>query len=74
VQVPVGRVAEAFRAFAVAEFVGINVTIPHKFEALEAVDEVDPLARTLGAVNTVHIHDGKLPPVTTRMALVFCGR
>lgn len=60
VQVPVGRVAEAFRAFATAGFVGINVTIPHKFEALDAVDEVDPLARTLGAVNTVHIHDGKL--------------
>jgi shikimate dehydrogenase len=60
VQVPVGRVAEAFRAFATAGFEGINVTIPHKFEALEAVDELDPLARTLGAVNTVHIHEGRL--------------
>lgn len=60
VQVPVGRVTEAFRAFAAAGFVGINITIPHKFEALEAVDEVDPLAHTLGAVNTVHIHEGRL--------------
>ena len=60
VQVPVGRVAEAFRAFATAGFEGINVTIPHKFEALDAVDELDPLARTLGAVNTVHIHEGRL--------------
>lgn len=60
VQVPVGSVAEAFRAFAKAGFWGINVTIPHKFEALDAVDEVDPLARTLGAVNTVHIKDGRL--------------
>lgn len=60
VQVPAGRVAEALRTFAAAGFIGINVTIPHKFEALAAVDEVDPLALTLGAVNTVRIFDGKL--------------
>lgn len=60
VQVPVGQVAEAFRKFANAGFWGVNITIPHKFEALDAVDVVDPLARTLGAVNTVHIKDGKL--------------
>jgi shikimate dehydrogenase len=60
VHVPAGRVSEAFRAFVTAGFEGINVTIPHKFEALDAVDELDPLARTLGAVNTVHIREGKL--------------
>ena len=60
VQVPVGRVAEAFRAFAAAGFLGINITIPHKFEALDAVDVLDPLAQQLGAVNTVHIREGKL--------------
>lgn len=60
VQVPIGNVAEAFRAFAARGFLGINVTIPHKFEALDAVDVVEPLARKLGAVNTVAIRDGKL--------------
>lgn len=60
VQVPVGRVSEAFRKFSRAGFWGVNITIPHKFEALDAVDVVDPLARTLGAVNTVHIKDGRL--------------
>ncbi len=60
VQVPVGSVAEAFRRFREAGFLGINVTIPHKFEALEAVDELDPLAERLGAVNTVAIRDGRL--------------
>ena len=55
VQVPVGRVAEAFRLFTAAGFWGVNVTIPHKFEALDAVEFVDPLAKTLGAVNTVAI-------------------
>ncbi|WP_395730639.1 shikimate dehydrogenase [Prosthecobacter sp.] len=60
VQVPVGRVAEAFRQFAACGFLGVNITIPHKFEALDAVDELDPLARQLGAVNTLAIRDGKL--------------
>ena len=58
VQVPVGQVAEALRLFAKAGFWGVNVTIPHKLEALDAVDVVDPLARTLGAVNTVAIREG----------------
>ncbi len=60
VQVPVGRVAEAFRQFAKCGFLGVNITIPHKFEALDAVDVLDPLARQLGAVNTLAIRDGKL--------------
>lgn len=34
-------------------FVGANVTIPHKFTALESVDEIDPSALRLGAVNTI---------------------
>ena len=60
VQVPAGHVAEAFRGFARNGFQGINITIPHKFEALDAVDVIDPLAKTLGAVNTVAIRDGRL--------------
>ena len=60
VQVPVGQVAEAFRQFAKCGFLGVNITIPHKFEALDAVDVLDPLARQLGAVNTLAIRDGKL--------------
>lgn len=60
VQVPVGRVREAFRQFAACGFLGVNITIPHKFEALDAVDELDPLARQLGAVNTLAIRDGRL--------------
>lgn len=60
VQVPQGRVAEAFRQFAKCGFLGVNITIPHKFEALDAVDEIDPLARQLGAVNTLAIRGGRL--------------
>lgn len=60
VQVPVGSVGRAFRQFAACGFLGVNITIPHKFEALAAVDEVDDLARVLGAVNTLVLRNGKL--------------
>ena len=59
-QVPPGSVKEALGLFAQNGFIGVNCTIPHKFEALEAMDEVDPLARQLGAVNTVLIRDSRL--------------
>ncbi len=57
VQVPIGSVAEAFSRFQEAGFLGVNITIPHKFEALDAVAHVDPVARRLGAVNTVALRD-----------------
>lgn len=42
-------------------FRGVNVTVPHKEAALEAMDEIEPLARTIGAVNTVIVReDGSL--------------
>lgn len=59
VQVPMGKVKEALRLIARQGFWGVNVTIPHKFEALDAVDFVDPLAKTLGAVNTVAIRSNR---------------
>lgn len=60
IQVPVGQVKEAFGLFVKNGFLGVNITIPHKFEALDAVDVVDPLARQLGAVNTLAIREGKM--------------
>ncbi len=60
VQMPVGHVVEGFRQFAKCGFLGVNITIPHKFEALDAVDVLDSLARQLGAVNTLAIREGKL--------------
>lgn len=38
---------------------GFNVTIPHKIGIMEFLDAVDPLAATIGAVNTICIKDGK---------------
>jgi len=38
---------------------GFNVTIPHKIRIIEHLDSLDPLAATIGAVNTICIKDGK---------------
>lgn len=38
---------------------GFSVTNPHKCEIIELLDEVDETARKIGAVNTVHIQNGR---------------
>jgi shikimate dehydrogenase len=48
-----GKIAEAFRRMRGLGFIGCNVTVPHKLEAMECCDEVDASALALGAVNTV---------------------
>ncbi|MCH7228081.1 shikimate dehydrogenase family protein [Haloferula sp. A504] len=52
-EVEPGEVARAFTRMRELGFIGCNVTVPHKFEALEACDEIDDTARSFGAVNTV---------------------
>jgi shikimate dehydrogenase len=47
------KFAAAFRALPALGFRGVNVTVPHKEAALANCDEVDALARRIGAVNTV---------------------
>ena len=42
------------------EFAGGNVTIPHKEAVFALCDEVDPLARKIGAVNTLVVRDGRV--------------
>ena len=39
---------------------GINVTVPHKEDAYEACDVLDPFAQKVGAVNTIVEKEGKL--------------
>jgi shikimate dehydrogenase len=38
---------------------GFNVTIPHKEAIMAHLDDVSAAARAIGAVNTVHIQDGR---------------
>jgi 3-dehydroquinate dehydratase/shikimate dehydrogenase len=50
---------------------GFSVTIPHKQEILQHLDEVDDLSRRIGAVNTVYRKDGKLCGTNTDVAGVI---
>jgi shikimate dehydrogenase len=39
---------------------GLSVTIPHKIAVMDHLDEIDPLARRIGAVNTIVNRGGRL--------------
>jgi len=42
------------------EIHGLNVTIPHKQNVIEFLDELTPTAKTIGAVNTIYLRNDKL--------------
>ena len=42
------------------EFVGLNLTIPHKIAAIELLDLVEDNAKQIGAANVVKVDNGKL--------------
>jgi len=42
------------------QILGANVTIPHKESVIPLLDELDPLARRVGAVNTISRQGGRL--------------
>lgn len=52
-----GGVGAAISAMPVLGIWGYAVTMPHKAQAAECVDEVDPAASVLGSVNTVVLRD-----------------
>ena len=57
---------EALNGLKALGFAGCNLTLPHKIEALPWVDEVDPVAKRIGAVNTLTVRaDGSLHGTNT---------
>lgn len=46
-------------------YAGFNLTIPHKELALNICDDIDDLARTIGAVNTVWLEDNRIKGTNT---------
>ena len=60
-EVAPGAAPAALAAMRTLGFAGMNVTMPHKQAVFEGVDELDPAARALGAVNcVVPLADGRL--------------
>jgi shikimate dehydrogenase len=51
--IPPALFTETVRALPALGFAGINVTIPHKEAALALADEATPIARAIGAANTL---------------------
>lgn len=47
------------------EYKGFNVTIPYKSVVMEYLDEIDPMAKKIGAVNTVVNENGRLKGYNT---------
>lgn len=54
------KFAEVFTALPARGFCGGNITLPHKIRALDFVDEVDPVAEAIGAINTVVFQDQRI--------------
>jgi shikimate dehydrogenase len=55
------HIEAALRALPILGFRGVNLTVPHKQSAMAVCDDLDPLARRIGAVNTIVVgKDGRL--------------
>ncbi len=48
-----GDVKEAVKGAYALNMLGMNVTVPHKQTVIEALADIDPLAKAIGAVNTL---------------------
>jgi shikimate dehydrogenase len=57
---PQACLAQAIQGAVTLGFRGLNVTVPHKQAVLPLLDEIDPAARAIGAVNTIRF-DGPEP-------------
>ena len=57
-----GKAIEGMKALDIK---GLNVTIPHKVAVLPLLDELDPLAEKIGAVNTIVNNGGVLTGYNT---------
>ncbi len=52
---------DALKGLKALGFAGCNVTIPHKVEAMKAMDWLHPVAKQMGAINTIVVQpDGAL--------------
>lgn len=60
-----GTVGDALVGMRALGIRGVNVTLPHKEDVIPHLDVVDDAARSIGAVNTVRLEDGRLEGFNT---------
>ena len=68
--VPADGLAVALADLRAGRLRGANLTKPHKGRVLELLDELDPVARRVGAVNTIVADDGRLAGYDTDVAAI----
>lgn len=56
---------DAVRAIRALHFLGANVTVPHKLAVIPFLDELEPAAALIGAVNTIFWREGRLVGTNT---------
>lgn len=56
----VGHLKEAVMGIRALSLKGVSVTIPHKVEVMDYLDDIEEVAGKIGAVNTVVNREGKL--------------
>ena len=59
-QISPGELNEALVLIRKQEFVGVNLTIPHKVAALELLDSAEENVKRIGAANVIKVDNGKL--------------
>ncbi|MBI2849336.1 MAG: shikimate dehydrogenase [Chloroflexi bacterium] len=64
-EVPNGELETAIASLRYGDWLGANVTIPYKERVIPMLDEVDPRAREIGAVNTIVCNQGTLTGFNT---------
>nr|MBF0222912.1 shikimate dehydrogenase [Desulfobulbaceae bacterium] len=62
---PVQDVASAMYGFKALNIKGVSVTIPHKQAVIPYLDTIDPVAKNIGAVNTLQIIDNRISGFNT---------
>ena len=58
-ETPPEKLVEKINFLKDEDFSGFNVTIPHKVEVMQYLDNIDNFAKVIGAVNTVIIDENK---------------
>ena len=59
------ELAQAMAGMRALNIRGLNITVPHKVAVVQFLDELDPLAEKIGAVNTIVNDDGVLTGYNT---------
>ena len=65
--VPEGHVEEAVKGAYALNLLGLNVTVPYKSDVIPYLQELDPLAEKIGAVNTLVRTEGGFKGYNTDM-------